>query len=190
MLRHSTSPITLIAFIVASCFAPAARAADSVQVALGGGAAKTEWSKDAAANTSLKLGYAPYDYLTFYGMTRLGYASTNTRIYEFFSFGAQLSTTAFDGDVRPFARVSACHQHEETVDLLRAEPVGALAGVANGLHHRTGFEGGVGLEVALLREGPSEIFASIEGTNIWFFDSNGPHFYWGAGAALGFNYEL
>ena len=62
--------------------------------------------------------------------------------------------------------------------------------IGDGIRHRGGLEGAVGLELPLAADGDLEVFASIEGSTRWFYDPRGPHWYWGGGLALGMSYAL
>jgi hypothetical protein len=186
-MLHRILPVTVLT-LSTLCAASNARAGEAIQVALGGGGAKSSWSGDASAAGTLKIGYQVNDNFTIYGLGRGGYALTDNRMLAFFSVGAQLGLPM--GDVKPYARLSIAHQHEEPVGVVRAQPIGAVFGFADGIRHRGGLETAVGLEISLLSSGTNEIFASVEASNIWFYDNHGPHFYVGGGAALGFNYGL
>lgn len=78
------------------------------------------------------------------GVGGVGPSKTGTSLNRFaagFKLGPQHST------VRPYLWIGGTHMHEVLYADVRKDPAGVLsASDAAGVHHRTGFEGGVGLE--------------------------------------------
>jgi hypothetical protein len=157
------------------------------QVMLGATAAKSSWPSDAAANGSLKLAYAPYSFVSFYALLRLGYANTNERMLTFISGGAQFTLDLESW--RPYARIAFAHQHEEPVHLVKHNPAHALLGIAHGIHHRGGGEAGLGVELPIFKQNDLEAFAAFE-TSFTLFVGDGPSVYAGGTAGIGINYSL
>jgi hypothetical protein len=106
----------------------------------------------------------------------------------FLSLGVQ--AWARIGKVRPFARFGLVHQHEETMSSVADEPFGALFGVGDGIRHRAGLDGGLGVDIPFQKEKSWEFHARVEALFTGFPDPRGPGIYAGGTLGLGFNYAL
>lgn len=152
--------------------------------------AKTEWAPDLTGSGTLKVGFLPVDWISIFFLGKLGYGGTDSRMLTLVSVGLQLYPFGEVLGTRPFGRMSIGHQHEESLSVVRDDPFGALFGIGDGIRHRGGFEWAAGTDIPVkLREGWNT-FVSLEATAIWFYDDRGPHWYVGAGAGLGANFEL
>jgi hypothetical protein len=164
--------------------------AGEVQLALGLSGDATSWSRDGdgAGLASLRLGYRFIDLVGIYFLGRMGYAAIDERMLLSISAGAQVWGRL--GRTRPFVRVGLLHNHEEPLVAVQNQPAGALLGVGDGIRHRTGVEGGVGIDIPLYRRKKFELYGTIEATAAWLTYSVGPAWYWGGGLAIGFNYSI
>src|SRR5687768_18451574 len=112
-MRFAPTALILTATVLSASTASTARADDpadpsSLSILFAATGAKTEWARDAAASSALKIGYAPNEWLSFYTFTRLGYGARDKRMLTFISLGTQL-TWDLD-DARPYARLAFAHQ--------------------------------------------------------------------------------
>jgi hypothetical protein len=164
-----------------------ARAGD-IQLAVGATGAGTEWRGDAAAYGSLDIGYRFADIVGIYVQGQEGYAAVDQRLLTLVALGVQLWGRL--GPTRPYARVAAIHQHEESMSVVAEDPAGALFGVGDGIRHRFGGEAGVGLDVPVYQEKDLSLFVTGEGSVKIFPDDLGPLVYAGAGLGFGMNYHL
>jgi hypothetical protein len=158
------------------------------QTAVGAAGAASSWQGDGAAYGSLKLGLRFADLVSIHYLGKLGYGGVDTRMLTFLSLGAQVWGRI--GTLRPYARIAAVHQHEEPVQAIEDDRWGALFGVGDGIRHRMGGEGGLGVDIPLYRRKAVELFSSVEGSIDWFPDPRGPEWYGGGGVAIGVNYIL
>ena len=160
----------------------------TLQTAIGASGAASSWEGDGAAYGSLKLGLRFADLISIHYLGKLGYGGVDTRMLTFLSLGAQIWGRI--GPVRPYARIAAVHQHEEPVQAIEEDRWGALFGVGDGIRHRMGGEGGLGVDFPLARRKAVELFGTAEAHLDWFPDPRGPQWYGGGGLALGVNYVL
>ncbi len=75
---------------------------------------------------------------------REGYWSADQRIVSTIGLSVRIRMTP-----AVFAHAGLAHQHEAPLALMREQPIGAAAGTAAGLLHRSGFQAGLGAEVPL-----------------------------------------
>ncbi|MFO0729171.1 MAG: hypothetical protein U1E65_35660 [Myxococcota bacterium] len=185
-------PLVLGLVLASALCLPARQASAHATLQLVGGltAAKTEWGPDFTGVGTLKIGFLPLDWLSIFFMGKLGYGGTDSRMLTLVSVGLQLYPFGEIAGLKPYGRMSIGHQHEESLSVVRDDPFGALFGIGDGIRHRGGFEWAAGFDLPVkLREGWNT-FVSFEATTIWFYDDRGPHWYIGAGAGLGANFEL
>ena len=178
--------VALVVFYIFLSARPAR--AGELQVMLGAAGGSSTWARDPTGYTSFKLGYRWADVFSIYALTRLGYAPVNDRSLTYLSLGAQLWGRL--GFTRPYVRVAASHQHEESIASVTDQPAGALFGVGDGIRHRAGGEGALGIDFPLRRDKRVEWMLSLEGSTIYFPDPRGPSLYVLGGLAIGANYSL
>jgi hypothetical protein len=192
--------VGFVGIVVLTCAASAPSSAWAVDASAGSGmglqmsfglsAVKSDWRGDAGAGTSLKLGFLPSEYVSMYFLGRLSAATVDERMLTFVSLGAQYWPMGQRVSWRPYGRLALAHQHEETLGVVADDPIGAIFGIGDGIRHRGGLEGAVGLELPLFRDGGLEAFAALESAVTWFYDPRGPTWYAGAGASIGVTYDL
>lgn len=164
--------------------------AGELDMALGLDAADSDWEEDRLSYGTFKLGYRfwqPWFQISYVG--KLGYASVDERMLTYLSFGPEVRPQLFDR-VRPYARATVVHQHEENVDAAQNQPFQALAGVGDGIRHRAGFAGALGLEIPFTEHRKGDWYASIDLAGTYFPDDRGPHRYLTAGASIGFKWDF
>jgi hypothetical protein len=174
-------------FAVLACSPRAARAGE-IQLDLGLGGEGSSWRADGAGFGSMQLGYRFKDIVAPYFLARIGYGAVDQRMLTFLSIGVQ--GWARIGKVRPFARFGLVHQHEETMSSVAAEPFGAVFGVGDGIRHRAGLDGGLGVDIPFQKEKAWEFHVRVEALLTGFPDPRGPSIYAGGTLGLGFNYSL
>jgi hypothetical protein len=162
--------------------------AGEIQGALGGGGMLSSWRGDGGVGSSLRLGYRFGDLVAIDALTRLGYATVDERMITYLSLGATLYGKI--GKVRPYGRLAAVHQHEESLSVVRNDPFGAVFGVGDGIRHRGGVSAALGAEVAFHKSGATEWFAGADLAGTHFVDPRGPRWYAMLGVWLGVNYSL
>jgi hypothetical protein len=187
-LHRSRALAALLVFLAVVTLAPASARAGEVQLALGLGGEGSSWRGDGAGFGSLQLSYRFRDLIAPYFLARIGYAAVDQRMLTFLSLGAQV--WARIGQVRPFARIGLVHQHEETMSSVADEPFGAVFGVGDGIRHRAGVDGGLGVDIPFAKQKSWEFHARIEALLTGFPDVRGPTFYGGGNLSVGFNYSL
>jgi hypothetical protein len=180
----------LVAALALACtltLAAPARAVDFQADVFAGGQGSS-WRSDGAAFGSLKLGVRFLDLLAPYFLARVGYGTVDQRMLTLVSIGGQIWGRL--GFTRPYARIGLAHQHEESAAVVQTDPFGALFGVGDGIRHRGGFEGGLGIDLPFKSTRKVEFHATIDSLITWFPDPRGPKIYAGASAGLGLNYHL
>ena len=184
-LRRLAGPLLVLCFVLSG--ARAARAGD-FQLEIGLTGAATEWRGDAAVYSSLELGYRFADIVGIYAMGRLGYGAVDERMLTLLGIGAQVWGRI--GVARPYARIGFAHQHEESLVVVRDDVGGALLGVGDGIRHRAGGEGAIGVDVPFFKRDQVQLFGTVEGYALWFPNTQGPNVYAGGGIGLGMSYWL
>jgi len=165
--------------------------AGELDMALGLDAADSDWDDDHLSYGSFKAGYRfaglPWFQLTYIG--KLGYASVDERMLTYLSLGPEVRPQLFER-VRPYARGTVVHQHEENVDAAQDQPYQALVGVGDGIRHRAGVAGALGVEFPFAQHLVGDFYASIDLSATYFPDDRGPHRYLTAGASIGFKWDF
>jgi hypothetical protein len=156
--------------------------------ALGAAAGSSSWPGDPVGYGTMKIGYRFNDWIAPYFLGRGGYGVVNDRTLLTLSLGVQ--AWARIGIVRPYARLSVLHQHEESQQAVRNDPFGALFGVGDGIRHRAGGEGALGFEVPIHHGERTTFLVAVEGSTVWFPDPRGPSLYFLGSGALAVNYQL
>lgn len=177
-----------LAFLAASALGIERAHAGDLQLALGVGGQASSWRGDGSGFTSLKLGYRFADLVAPYFLLRVGYASVDQRMLTLLSLGGQIWGRI--GPVRPYLRFGLVHQHEETMASVANAPFGTLFGVGDGIRHRAGLDGALGVDIPFARKKSWQFHAMIEGILSGFPDDRGPGIYGGGTAGLGVNYSL
>jgi len=152
-------------------------------------AAGTEWRGDVAGYGHLGLGVRIIDYFGIFGRGDVGFAAVDTRMLTLLSIGVQ-GWTPMLGPLRIMGRAAFVHQHEESWSVVAGNVGSALLGIGDGIRHRGGFEGGLGIEVPFFERDDFTVFAKVDGSAKIFPDPLGPRVYGGGGVGLGFDYEL
>jgi hypothetical protein len=168
----------------------AARAAGEIQLATGPGAYATSWRGDGAVGQALKVGYRFADLVAIDGLGRVGYGTVDQRILTYLSLGATLYGRVVG--VRPYARAALVHQHEEPFPAVRADPLGALFGVGDGIRHRSGLGSSLGVDIPVHQSASkkTELVLGIDANGAWFVDPRGPTLYYGGALWAGLNFGL
>lgn len=182
-----------IAALVAALWGGAARLAHAgeLDLALGLDAADSEWQEDHLSYGTFKAGFRfaglPWFQLTYIG--KLGYASVDERLLTYLSLGPELRPPISER-VRPYVRGTVVHQHEENVDAAQNQPYQALVGVGDGIRHRAGVAGALGVEFPFAQHQVGDFYASLDLSATYFPDDRGPHRYLTAGASIGFKWDF
>ena len=162
--------------------------AGEVQFATAVGGEGSSWKGDGAGFAGIQLGYRFRDIVAPYFLGRIGYATIDHRVIEMLQLGVQLWARL--GIVRPYLRLGVIHQHEEPWNSVKGDGWGALLGVGDGIRHRAGFEGALGIDVPFFQRKAWQVHARVEGFATGFPDSKGPVVYGGGTLGLGINYAL
>lgn len=186
--RLVTISLAFSTFVAVSALSAQEAHAGDIQLDLGLGGEGSSWRGDGAGFGSLQLGYRFKDIVAPYFLARIGYGAVDQRMLTFLSLGLQ--AWARIGQVRPFARLGLVHQHEETMSSVADEPFGAIFGVGDGIRHRAGLDGGLGVDIPFQKAKAWEFHARVEALLTGFPDPRGPSLYAGASLGLGFNYAL
>ena len=182
-----------IAALLAALLAAGTRLAHAgeVDLALGLDAADSDWDDDRLSYGSFKAGYRfgglPWFQLTYIG--KLGYGTVDERMLTYLSAGPEVRP-ALSEAVRPYLRGTVVHQHEENVDAAQDQPYQALVGVGDGIRHRAGVAGALGVEFPFAQHLVGDFYASLDLSATYFPDDRGPHRYLTAGVSIGFKWDL
>jgi hypothetical protein len=188
LLPHGGAALAAaLAFSAVSLGSAEARAAEVQFSALAGGQGSA-WRGDGAGFVGLRLGMRFADIAGPYIMLRAGYANTDERILELLEIGGQVWARL--GITRPYLRFGLVHQHEEPWAAVKGDVFGALVGVGDGIRHRFGFDGALGVDIPFKQYKSFQFHATLEGILSGFPDPKGPAVYGGAAAGIGFNYGL
>ena len=193
-MRISSSPTHLrrilpALLLGAAVWAGAATArASEVQLSALAGGEGSSWRHDGAGFVGLRMGMRFDDIAGPYIMLRAGYANTDERMLELLEIGGQVWARL--GITRPYLRFGLVHQHEEPWSAVRADAFGAVFGVGDGIRHRFGFDGALGIDIPFARYKSFQFHATLEAIVTGFPDPRGPAVYGGAATGLGFNYGL
>lgn len=188
MISHRLVSLFGAAAIAAAVLVPRpAHAGDArLNVSLSG--AGSEWRDDGALWGGLGLGYRFFDLVGVYALGRLGYGTVDQRMLTLLAIGAQIWGRI--GPTRPYARVAFIHQHEEPIAAVEQNIGGAIFGVGDGIRHRGGAEGALGVDYTFYQKLPWSIFANAELSFAGFPNSSGPGWYMLGGLGLGVHYTL
>lgn len=136
----------------------------------------------------MRLGYRFANLVAIDAVTRESYLHVDNRLATFLSVG--LSLFGKLGPLRPYVRGYLVHQHEQSVGVTAARPFESLLGVADGIRHRGGFGGSLGLDVTVHKERSIEWFIGGAPDVTAFPDDRGPTLYVTLGVWAGLNYAL
>jgi hypothetical protein len=180
-----------LAALMACAAASGTARAGELDVALGLDSSQSSWEEDThVGHGTFKLGYRflwPWFELTYLG--KLGYATVDERILTYLSLGVELRPDWFER-VRPYARASLVHQHEETLAAAEEQPFQSALGVGDGLRHRGGGAAALGVELPFSQHRKGDWYAALELASTYFPDDRGPHSYYSAAVAIGFNWDF
>jgi hypothetical protein len=208
LLRMSRARLATILFAVVSLGAPLTRPAraaesppppDAATVtpggptsgpfgAVGAMAGSSSAANDPVATTTTKIGWCFSDFIGPYFLSRLGYAGRSERTIITLSIGMQIWGRI--GSLRPYARASIMHQHEETIASIVADPGGAVVGIGAGVAHRSGPEGAVGVDIPIQQSKKLAVYITLEAVGDWFPDPRGPALYAFGSGAVSARYSL
>lgn len=189
MRRSSFRLRAASALLVLVLTLPAATAhAGEIQLSALAGGQGSSWRSDVTGFVGLRFGYRFKDIVAPYLLMRAGYANVDQRVVELLQIGVQV--WARIGPTRPYARVGLVHQHEEPWSAVKADAFGALLGVGDGIRHRGGVEGALGVDLPFKEYKGFQFHATIEALLTGFPDVRGPGIYAGGVAGIGFNYAL
>jgi hypothetical protein len=147
----------------------------------------SSWEGDGVGYGALRVGHR-WDWISVDFLGRLGYGTVDERMLSYFALGGSVYGRL--GRTRPHLRLALVHQHEEPIVAVKADPLGALFGVGDGIRHRGGAMAGAGIDVPVGRMGRGDLYVTVEASGTHFPDPRGPRWYWGAGAGIGWAYEL
>jgi hypothetical protein len=184
-MRTSAMTVALVATLAGT-----ARAGE-LDLALGLDAADSEWDEDHLGHGTFKLGYRffrPWFQITYFG--KLGYASVDDRMLTHLSLGPEIRPPIPGTRLRPYARAMVVHQHEESRSAVEDQPFQALIGVGDGIRHRGGVGGGLGLELPFVQHRKGDWYASLDLNATYFPDDRGPQRYLAAGLSVGFKWDF
>ncbi len=168
---------------------PAQARAESVAFALmaGPSAYATSWRGDFGGGGTLRAGarFARVVAVEFQGWE--SYATVDHRINTGLSLGVAGYVPL--RSVRPYGRVFAIHQHEESLVSVEDAPGGVVLGVGAGIRHRAGGGLTLGVEVPQRLLGRRlEPALTVSANAKWFPDALGPR--WVFGVDLGISLKF
>jgi hypothetical protein len=161
----------------------------ALTIAAGPTAYATSWRGDYGGGASLRAGarFSHVVAIEFQGWE--SYATVNRRLNTGLSFGIA-GYVPLRG-VRPFGRVFAIHQHEESLVSVENAPMGVLFGIGPGIRHRAGGGLTLGAEFPMKRLGPRvEPAFAVNANTTWFPDPLGPRWYVGLDLGVALDFAL
>lgn len=148
--------------------------------AYGGG---STWERDPNVQGALHLGFEFIDIVSIDVVGRMGFAGIDERMLMMVGIGTKLALP-FDV-VIPHLRLTAIHAHETPVDAMHHDAFGHAMGVGDGIRHRFGVEGALGLSVVFAHYKSTAFMAQAEAYVDGFPDDRGPQVYGGGGLGFG-----
>lgn len=193
LVRRACRSVLLVsAIFVASLFAWAAlpRTASAADFYVEGtmlGEGST-WRGDGLIQGGIRSGFEFGDIVGVEAQARIGYGAVDERILELIGIGTKLSIPI--KPISPHLRLAALHQHEEPAAAASEDPFGAAVGVGDGIRHRFGGEGAIGVDWFFAKVKRVTFQATVEAYGDVFPDKKGPLFYGGGGLAIGLQYKI
>jgi hypothetical protein len=186
--RRSFLPAAATAALALAALAPRDAHAADVRLNLSLSGAGSEWRNDGALWGGLGLGARFYDQFGFYALGRLGYGAVDERLLTLLALGGQIWGRI--GVTRPYARIAFIHQHEEPIPAVEQNVGGAIFGVGDGIRHRGGAEGALGVDWPFAKRKQWSFFANAEVSFAGFPNSSGPGWYFLGGLGIGVHYSI
>lgn len=186
--RASLVSLSLAAGLAALLASPSEASAGDFRLNLSLSGAGSEWKNDGAVWGGLGLTYRFYDLVGVYALGRFGYGAIDERMLTLLALGAQIWGRL--GPTRPYARIAFIHQHEEPIPAAALNVGGTIFGVGDGIRHRGGAEGAIGVDYHFYTRQPWSVFANAETSFAGFPNSSGPGWYILAGLGLGVQYSI
>jgi hypothetical protein len=152
----------------------------------GGG---STWGADPNVQGALRTGFEFIDIVSVDLQARLGYSAVDERLIEMVGIGTKLALP-FE-TVIPHVRLHAIHFHEMPIAGMSEDPAMHVLGVGDGIRHRFGFEGALGLSYVFAIVDRTRFLAQAEAyVDAFPDDGKGPVVYGGAGLGLGLQYDI
>lgn len=168
---------------------PATAHAGELQVDVGARLSATTWRGDFGGGGKLQLGYRFARIVA----VDLGVSEELMGVDTRLTTGLTLGVTGViprDG-VRPWIRAFFIHQHEEALVSVAEAPLGVLFGIGDGIRHRAGGGGTLGLEIPVVARGALELVVLPAATIIAFSEDDlGPGASFSLGGGVGINYGV
>jgi hypothetical protein len=176
------------AAVAALLYASEARATDYyVEGSVMGGG--STWGTDPNVQGALRTGFEFVDIVSVDLQGRLGYASVDERMLMMVGLGTKLALPI--EPVVPHVRLAAIHFHETPLAAMHHDPFMHAMGVGDGIRHRFGFEGALGVSWFFVKVKDATFLAQAEGyVDAFPDDGKGPVVYGGAGLGLGMQYDI
>ena len=146
------------------------------------------WRGDGLVQGGVRGGFQFAHIVSIEAQARIGYGVVDERILELIGIGTKLEIPI--KPISPHLRLGVLHQHEEPSAAASEDPFGAAVGVGDGIRHRFGAEGAVGIDWMFAKVKRVTFQASVEAYGDLFPDKKGPLFYAGGGLAFGLRYQL
>ncbi len=148
----------------------------------------SSWRGDVVGYGGVEVGARFLGFVGPYAGGALGIGTVDDRMLTAISVGAQLWGPW--QPVRPYLRVGAVHQHEESLSVVAGDIGSAVLGIGEGIRHRGGAELGLGAELPIERFGDTQFLVGAKCTARIFPDELGPQFYAGGGLTVSLVHSL
>lgn len=181
--QRSVRSLASLTFMVALLALPRVASATDFYAegtAYGGG---SSWGGDPTVQGALHMGFEFIDIISVDVLGRIGYAGVDQRMLMLVGIGTKVALP-FDRFI-PHLRVTALHGHETPVDAMHDDAFGHAMGVGDGIRHRFGVEGAIGLGIVFAHVKKTKFLAETEAYVDAFPDDRGPVVYGGGGFGLG-----
>lgn len=175
--------------LAASLFASAPAFAGELDLNLGLQATHTEWSDDTGGGPTVQIGYFFNDWIgaTFVGKEH--YAKVDDRYMSYLSVNAAFRHAA--GPVWLGGTLGVVHQHEETMNAIKAQPIASAFGVADGMRHRMASRVGFQLAVPISKAAKGDLYVALDLDGTYFSEQDrGPRWMQSVGLSLGVTYDF
>lgn len=141
------------------------------------------WERDPNVQGALHLGFEFVDIVSVDVVGRIGFAGIDERMLMMVGIGTKLALP-FEVII-PHVRLTAIHAHETPVDAMHHDAFGHAMGVGDGIRHRFGVEGALGLSWMFAHYKKAGFMAQAEAYVDGFPDDRGPQVYGGGGLGFG-----
>lgn len=171
-------------------FAACARPACAADLRASGNlsAVGSSWRGDVVGYGGVEIGARFLGFVGPYAGGALGVGTVDDRMLTAISLGLQLWGPW--QPVRPYLKVGAVHQHEESLSVVAGDIGSAVLGIGEGIRHRGGAQLGIGADLPIESFGDTQFLVGVNCAARLFPDELGPQIYAGGGLTVSLVHSL